>query len=414
MNGRLVLGLVGAVILGATAAAQVLPGLPPAGGLQRDVLDGLEGRVGQLARPVEEVAGAIRALDVADLRLDRLTALVRANPRVLDLDDRGQAVIRGEVLAVAPTGEALASLANAGFSIRREESADALGLRMVVLRPPDGLNVRAAVHKAREIDPAGDYDFNHLYAGAGGGETAATTDSSPPLPAGRVGLLDGGVDLMHPAFKGVEIEQRGFASGGGKASRHGTAVASLLVGRGYGGLAAGSRLYAADVYGVGPTGGSATAIVSALNWMAQARAPVVNISLVGPDNVPLRAAVKALQAKGCLVVAAVGNDGPAAPPLYPASYPGVVAVTGVDARGRLLPEAGKASHVDFAALGAGVKVAALGGGTTSVRGTSYAAPVVAARLAARSDLAALGAQARDLGPPGPDPLFGKGLVGAAR
>lgn len=415
MNGQLVLGLIGAVILGATAAAHVLPGLPAGPGLPGDLLGGLEGRVGQLARPAEEVASAIRALDVADLRLDRLTALVRANPRVLDLDDRGQAVVRGEVLAVAPTREALARLDTAGFSIRREESADALGLRVVVLRPPEGLNVRAAVRKAREIDPAGDYDFNHLYAGAGGGETsAATTGSSPSLPAGRVGLLDGGVDLKHPAFKGVEIEQRGFAPGGEKASRHGTAVASLLVGRGYGGLAAGSRLYAADVYGVGPTGGSAAAIVGALNWIAQAKAPVVNISLVGPDNAPLRVAVKALQARGCLVVAAVGNDGPAAPPLYPASYPGVVAVTGVDARGRVLPEAGKASHVDFAALGAGVKVAAPGGGTTTVRGTSYAAPVIAARLAARSDLAALAAQARDLGPPGPDSLFGRGLIGAAR
>ncbi|WP_373289620.1 hypothetical protein [Sphingopyxis bauzanensis] len=33
-----------------------------------------------------------------------------------------------------------------------------------------------------------------------------------------------------------------------------------------------------------------------------------------------------------LIVAAVGNDGPAAPPAYPACYRGVLAVTGVDAR----------------------------------------------------------------------------------
>jgi len=411
MSERLILGALGALALGATAAAQILPGLPATPDL-RDPL----GRVGQIARePLEQVGQVVRALDVADLRLDRLTALVRANPRVLDLDDHGQAVVRAEVLAVAPSPETLARLTAAGFAVAREEGADGLGLRVVVLRPPSGLNVRAAVRRARELDPNGAYDFNHLYAGAGGsGSEARVGGPRPALPVGRVGLLDGGVDRKHPAFKGVEIEPRAFAPGGGGASRHGTAVASLLAGKGYGGLGAGSRIYAADVYGTGPTGGSASAIIGALNWMAQAKVPVVNISLVGPDNLTLRAAVKALLARGCLVVAAVGNDGPAAPPLYPASYPGVVAVTGVDAKGRLLPEAGKAAHIDFAALGAGVRGAAPGGGATSVRGTSYAAPVVAARLAVRPDLAALTGQAEDLGVPGPDPVFGKGLVSAAR
>lgn len=411
MGGQLILGVLGAVTLAATAAAQILPGLPVGGDL-RDPL----GRFGQIAiQPLEQVGGVVHALDVADLRLDRLTALVRANPRTLDLDDHGQGVVRGEVLAMAPSQAALARLAAAGFSLAREEGADALGLRLVVLRPPGGLNVRAAVRKARELDPEGAYDFNHLYAGASGSRSSVPSagPASPSL-VGRVGLLDGGVDRQHPAFKDVQIEQRGFAPGGGGPSRHGTAVASLLAGKGYGGLGPGSRIYAADVYGTGPTGGSASAIVGALNWMAQAKVPVVNISLVGPDNAALRAAVTALLARGCLVVAAVGNDGPAAPPLYPASYPGVVAVTGVDARGRLLPEAGKAAHIDFAAVGAGVKVATPGGGAASVRGTSYAAPVVAARLAARPDVAALASQAVDLGAPGPDPVFGRGWVTAVR
>jgi len=406
MNRRVILGTMGALILAASATAQILPGLP---GLPRDPLAGVAPVVRE---PLEQIGSAVRALDVADLRLNRLAALVRSNPRVLDLDDNGQAVVRGEVLAVSPDEPALRRLTAAGFSIIRDEGAEALGLRIVILKPPGGMNVRTAMRRVRDIDPTGDYDFNHLYAGADGGGDGALVDGpgAASRPAGRVGLLDGGVDRRHPVFKGVEIEQRSFAPGGGNASRHGTAVASLLVGKGSGGLGSGSRLYAADVYGTSPTGGAVAAIVGALNWMAQVKAPVVNISLVGPDNATLRAAVRALQARGGLVVAAVGNDGPAAPPLYPASYPGVVAVTGVDAKGRLLPEAGRAGHIDFAALGAGVKVATPGGGFSSVRGTSYAAPVVAARLAARPDLGALAAQARDLGAPGPDPLFGKGLV----
>src|SRR5205085_2777035 len=139
---------------------------------------------------------------------------------------------------------------------------------------------------------------------------------------------------------------------------------------------------------------------------------------VGPPNLLLKAAVEALIARGRVVVAAVGNDGPAAPPLYPAAYPGVVAVTGVDARGHLLPEAGRGSHVDFAAPGADMAAPASEGGSVSVRGTSFAAPLVAGRLAALSargggfavDL--LARQATDLGAPGPDPVYGRGLVAA--
>ena len=93
------------------------------------------------------------------------------------------------------------------------------------------------------------------------------------------------------------------------------------------------------------------------------------------------AAVRAVSARGARIVAAVGNDGPAAPPAYPASYPDVIAVTAVDARDRVLPEAGRAAHVDYAAPGAEMSAAAPAGGLTAVRGTSFAAPIVAGRLA---------------------------------
>ena len=114
------------------------------------------------------------------------------------------------------------------------------------------------------------------------------------------------------------------------------------------------------------------------------------------------------------IVAAVGNDGPAAPPAYPASYEGVIAVTGVDRRDRALIEAGRSLHLDFAAPGADMAAAAPGSGLRAVRGTSYAVPLVAGRLA-RTSLAALGREAKDLGAKGPDPVYGRGLVcGACR
>ncbi|MBK6454031.1 MAG: hypothetical protein IPF84_16605 [Proteobacteria bacterium] len=75
----------------------------------------------------------------------------------------------------------------------------------------------------------------------------------------------------------------------------------------------------------------------------QQSVPVINVSLVGPPNVLLQRAIQMALARGHLIVAAVGNDGPSAPPLYPAAYPGVVAVTAVDRADKVLIEAGVSS-----------------------------------------------------------------------
>jgi subtilisin family serine protease len=152
--------------------------------------------------------------------------------------------------------------------------------------------------------------------------------------------------------------------------------------------------------------------------MAAEKVRVISISLVGPRNPLLERAIAALSARGTTIVAAVGNDGPAAPPAYPASYAAVVAVTGVDGRDRPLIEAGRALHLDYAAPGAGMRVADAAGRSRTVRGTSFAAPLVAARVAAqveqgrsgRAVLGALDAEARDLGRKGPDSNFGRGLL----
>jgi subtilisin family serine protease len=71
-----------------------------------------------------------------------------------------------------------------------------------------------------------------------------------------------------------------------------------------------------DVYCNEPTGGAVDALAAGFSWLAQQRVAVINVSLVGPDNAALAQIVRALTARGYLLVAAVGNDGPAAPPLY--------------------------------------------------------------------------------------------------
>ena len=223
-------------------------------------------------------------------------------------------------------------------------------------------------------------------------------------------MIDGGV-ASHPSMARASIEQKGFA-GPASATGHGTAVASLLVGDqgAFKGAARGASLFVGDVYGGNPAAGSASAIVRALGWAAAKRPRLINISLVGPANRAVERAVAALRGRGIAVVAAVGNDGPAAPPQYPASYAGVIAVTGVDAKGKALVEAGRARHLDFAAPGADLAAALPGKGFARVRGTSFAAPLVAARFAATGSLDRLAGEAR----PGKGKV-GRGIVcGACR
>ncbi|MFD2781864.1 S8 family serine peptidase [Novosphingobium pokkalii] len=167
------------------------------------------------------------------------------------------------------------------------------------------------------------------------------------------------------------------------------------------------HVLAADVYGRGPAGGNALAIARAVDWLIGRQVRVITISLVGPANPVLARAMTAALQRGAVIVAAVGNDGPAAPPAYPASYPGVLAVTAVDARNRALIEAGRALHLDYAAPGAGLRAANAAGQMVPVRGTSFAAPLVASRVAAARDAhaslpQALDREAIDLGPRGPD------------
>jgi hypothetical protein len=414
-KGWIVAGLLAAGLLAGPSAAQLgggLGGLPGAvggigGGGVASGVSGLTGQAQVLARDVTQPVE--RTLN--DLRLSRLADLVRANSADLDLDPRGAPVIKGEVLVIAPSAKTMAAAASLGLTVTHTEVLEGLDTTLVTLTT-DRLNVRDAVKRLKRADPSAHVEFNHVYQEAGGVTAAAPVSpaATEPGPGVRIGLIDTGVEASHPALASAHIEQRGFAPGGFAVAAHGTAVASLLAGKS--GAAQGASLLVADVYGPTPRGGSAAAIAAALSWMAQARPAVVNISLVGPPNIVLQAGVEALSRRGVLIVAAVSNDGPAAPPAYPASYPQVIAVIGVDGRGKALLETGTASHVDFAAQGADMMAAGLGGGMASVRGASFAAPIIAGRLARLSppSVAALAAQAKRAGSA---KVYGHGLISLA-
>jgi subtilisin family serine protease len=211
--------------------------------------------------------------------------------------------------------------------------------------------------------------------------------------------------------------------------QHGTAVAALLVGNQSGrspGLLPEAELIAVDTFHrLGRHGdvSDAYSIVKALDYLESRKVEIVNLSLAGPANALLERAVKSLTDKGVILVAAAGNDGPKAKPVYPAAYPDVVAVTAVDRQKRPYRRAARGPHIDLAAPGVNVWIAASVKGAKPRSGTSFAAPFVTAAiaLAKKSDpvsekeaaLFRLTSAAEDLGEPGRDDIFGWGLLNPA-
>jgi hypothetical protein len=344
---------------------------------------------GRLDDSGERLLGSNELRKLRGLRLEQVGALLRRHGDVLEADPRGEPVVRREILAWSPSPAALAAAAAAGLQVEREQDFDG-ALRMVVLRVPRHADTAATLAQLRALDPDGVYDFNHIYTGSGtvpdqpsapAVRPAATV--APAAGAPKVGLVDSGVDGAHPVFRDASIQRWGCA-GAAHPSAHGTAVAALMVGHSarFRGVAPEASLYAADIYCDSGTGGSADKIAGALAWLSREKVPVINLSLVGPPNQTLERVVGAMVQRGHLLVAAVGNDGPAAPPLYPASYPGVVGVSAVDRQGRALPEAARGPQVMFAAPGNNMVSASPGAPPyRPVRGTSFASPLVAALLA---------------------------------
>lgn len=417
------------------AQAQLgLPGVGAAAGALPGALGSVRERVGAIGVPAERdlQLRTTALVPMVELRRRNIATLLRQHADRLEADPTGEPVVRSELLLVSPAPGVLVRAVAQGYRWLREETLEGLDLRSVVLQPPPGMATADALASLRALDPRLDVDFNHVYLRGASAEAQRRVTLPAAAPAAadavgrRVGLIDSGIDPDHPALRAVALQRWG-CGGRAVASPHGTAVASLLVGRdgAFRGVLPGASLHAADVYcGAGPTGGSAEAVAQALAWMARERVAVVNVSLVGAPNRLLERAVQALQSRGHLVVAAVGNDGPAAPPLYPASYPGVVGVTGTTPRRQVLPEAAQGPQVVLAAPGAEVVVArSVAGDYVAARGTSFAAPLVAGLLAdllrqpdpaaARAALERLVERAADLGRPGRDTVYGHGLVDAA-
>lgn len=347
---------------------------------------------------------------------------------------------RPEIVVTAPDPAAIDLIAAQGYGLLSRDRLELTGTDIARFALPANRTLDQARAEILQLAPAALVDPNHVYRPS---ELACDADgcvafdmigwSPAPLscPAGAtVGMIDTGVNTDHEALSGVEIEHVAVAGPERRPSgrTHGTAIAVLIAGRADSrtpGLLPGARLVAVDAFHAdagGQDAADAFDVARALDRLAASAAKVVNLSFAGPANLVLERVVQAMLGRDIALVAAAGNAGPNADPLFPAAYEGVVAVTAVDRRMRAYRQAAAGEHIDFAAPGVRLWTAASVRGGRFRSGTSYAAPFVSAALAAlrTADPAATGPQAverlaadaADLGPAGRDGTFGWGLVQA--
>ncbi|MBR6507335.1 MAG: S8 family serine peptidase [Clostridia bacterium] len=194
-----------------------------------------------------------------------------------------------------------------------------------------------------------------------------------------IAVLDTGIERSHPDFQKLNILEGYDATTGKKgvyfdAEGHGTAVIGLISA-----VADGAMIYPVKVSDGGMVYSSA--LVEGIYNAVDNGADIINISLGGYSySVSEQNAVDYAVSKGCIVIAAAGNDGAdaslAGKYFYPASYEGVISVASADNEGVPTHFSQYNDKVTVAAPGSDITVCHPDGGYTVSSGTSLSSAIV--------------------------------------
>lgn len=342
------------------------------------------------------------------------------------------------VLSDPPKGFA-DKIRSKGFRVIEQVNLRNLGMTIVRVQIPSNMSVKEAIRTIGRVLPGILIDANTQFDPSAKAYVNRQT-ANPRAMAGwealsgtcgrglRLGQIDSGVALNHPALKGQDIIYKSFNKPGRfpAPAGHGTSIAAMLVGtQNWGGLLPGARLYAANMFEINEYGkmvGSAIGLLKAVDWMISQKVHAVNLSIAGSDNKLIRKAFDIAKKNHLMLVASVGNWGRSDKPAFPAAYKHVLAVTAIKEDGRVYVHANTGSYVDFAAPGVGIYTATPNGSGRATSGTSYSAPYVTVMAAILKKAGKaptvsvlrkiLKGAAQDLGKPGKDNVFGFGKIKA--
>jgi subtilisin family serine protease len=201
-----------------------------------------------------------------------------------------------------------------------------------------------------------------------------------------VAVLDSGIDAAHPSLQGKVKERVVLTSNTGidVIRGHGTHIAGLIAAAinqtGNSGLAYNAGLL--DVQ-VAENNGQTDAlkVAKGIIWAVDHGAQVINISIVINQTYPLlEYAVNYAWEKGCVIVAAAGNNG-LNKPVYPAAYPHVLAVAASDQSDNVTRWSGQGEWVDVVAPGVDIYSTLPGNQFGFRSGSSFSSALVSGEAA---------------------------------
>ena len=199
-------------------------------------------------------------------------------------------------------------------------------------------------------------------------------------------IIDTGIDRTHADLN--VVKHVNFTGGvNTDCDGHGTHVAGTVAARDdlgdVVGAAPGAPLTGVKVLGCNGSGWDSN-IIKGIDWVtANAKRPAVaNMSLGGSASKALDDAVRRSASKGIFYALAAGNEGADACTKSPAragagTNNGIMTVAATDSSNREASFSNYGSCVDIWAPGVGISSTRLGGGTTTMSGTSMASPHVA-------------------------------------
>ncbi|MFI5361214.1 MAG: S8 family peptidase [Elusimicrobiota bacterium] len=204
--------------------------------------------------------------------------------------------------------------------------------------------------------------------GEGAAVAVIDTGIDPTYP-NLSGRIAGGVNILDPKHPDNWKDDEG----------HGTHVSGTIAGDGLNGGIAGvaprAKLWAIKVLDQDGNG-NYDDVIAGIEWAMNHGVKIANMSLGADEgSEPLHRAVQAALASGMLIVAAAGNSGGAVG--YPGAYPEAIAVGASDSSDRIAPFSSHGPEVAYVAPGVNILSAKMGGGTTTMSGTSMASPHVA-------------------------------------
>jgi subtilisin family serine protease len=195
-------------------------------------------------------------------------------------------------------------------------------------------------------------------------------------------IVDTGIDYHHREFGGRAVF--GFDAFGGNGfdrDGHGTHVAGTVGGKFYG---VAKEVILVSVKVLDDNGsGTWSGILAGLDWISRDIRPhrIVNMSLGGPKNLTINAAIQRMVESGITVVVAAGNEAMPADRTSPASSEFAITVGASTRNDWFADFSNYGSAVDINAPGMHIVSATPGNRVESFSGTSMAAPHVAGVVA---------------------------------